>query len=254
MYRLILIVPICLMLMLSACATTERVPQRIVTIRNVVFDYIPPAGAEPGAAEMIIILVNPQYAASFEDARSEPFVSFAKSMGNDFEETLTTRGYKVMGPYRSYDELVYSVKEEGDVILDVEIDLTIKLDEVTAERDYSWNAIITGEKRLFLNGAVSIFGKLNMKAIEPLSSEKIWVKSIPINPVSFGIKTTTPLTEVELKRDPFPLSDPGVYNPLSLKLEVIYKEAMSKAYIYLEPKELQQLKPQIQKIKDRVRH
>ena len=96
MYRLILVVPICLMLLLTACATTERVPQRIVTIRNVVFDYIPPAGAEPGAAEMIIILVNPQYAASFEDARSEPFVSFAKSMGNDFEETLTTRGYKVM--------------------------------------------------------------------------------------------------------------------------------------------------------------
>src|SRR3990172_3807104 len=74
------------------------------------FDFSPSSPVAPGSAGIKIALIDPVYSGNFTYSSLSPFKEFRKSMGNDFEEILTARGYILKGPFEAYDLMTYSDK------------------------------------------------------------------------------------------------------------------------------------------------
>lgn len=221
------------------------------------FDYSPTSTSPAGSAGMKIILVNPSYADGFAQSGVQPYATFAESMGSDFEEVLIALGYTVFGPYKSYDEVVFSEKEVADLILLADIDLT-QTSTLQQQQKLSLGSILiaTGAPRdaqFDVSGQMAISGKLTLKAQEPQSSESMWTKSLEIAPQSFDVSSTSAWTASDIASGNF-LADPGVFNPTYDALSATYADVLRKSNTYLDPRELRQLRPQIERIKNRIRY
>ncbi len=242
---------------LAGCSTSPSGPTEVLNIPSFHFD--PEVVAPAGSAKLNIILVNPKYASTFKYSGAEPYRSFARSMGDDFEELLIARGYIVQGPYDSYDEIVFSVKENADLIIESDIDITANISGLKLRHAPKFNLLEImvapdGEAPLYYNisGAIGLSGKVSIKAYEPMTQEKMWVKSVPIEGVRVPVASTIAWRNDYISKGAY-YSDPGIHNPTLEALRGVYDNALSKAYIYLDPRELQMLKPEIKRIKDKVR-
>jgi hypothetical protein len=145
------------------------------------------------------------------------------------------------GPYQALDEMVFEDKKRTDLLLQIEIN-----PEFTAV-DGTWTkGLLLGGYSY--SGTVSLVGKINLSGVEPLTNEKIWVKSVLIPKIeNISIKTsnkyTEPLSGLEI------LGDPGVYNAIGKALEEQYSGILSKCEAHLNPDEFATLKGQIKELK-----
>ena len=244
----------------SGCATSPvaTAPQEQLEVAS--FNYDPPVTNPAGSAGMNIILVSPKYAQNFKYSGTEPYQSFARNMAADFEEVLTSRGYTVQGPYASYDEIVFSVKEKADLILATDIDIVQNDAGLTKrqERDFMSALIIStaGAQPVpfyKISGSIGLSGKVTFKAYEPQTKEKMWVKSVNIDTIQVPVSSNKAWRYDAVQTGGF-YNDPGIHNPTLKALRKVYVNALEQAYTYLEPKELQQLRPQILRIKEGVRY
>ncbi|MHA7838004.1 MAG: hypothetical protein ACX98W_11150 [bacterium] len=254
-------------LLIGACTfappTQTQTPPE--TLKPASFDYSPPSTADAGSAGMTIILVNPSYAEDFAASGVEPYQTFGKRLADDFEEILAARGFTVYGPYRTYDEIVYSEKETADLVMLVDIEMeqsnSFKKSEKTdlaslilaAASSQSSRSRQQPIKRYVLSGKMGLTGRFTMKAREPQSGEQMWVKSLEIEPKQYAVQSTRPWTDEAINGRQF-YQDPGIFNPTVDSLQVVYQDAMGKAFTYLEARELQALRPQIERIKQRIRY
>lgn len=213
------------------------------------FDYSPSETRSPGAAGMTIILVNPNFADGFAQSGVEPFVSFADSMANDFQEILVSLGYTVLGPYRSLDEIVYSQKESAHLVLFTDIDLK-QTSDMAKSQAYGIDIILgsPGSPKFNLDGQMTVAGKLTLKAQEPKTSESLWLKSLEITATAYQAKSTQSWTEAQMRSGEY-YGDPGIFNPTFDALTETYRDAMRKSNTYLDPREFQALLPEIRKLK-----
>ena len=113
-----------------------------------------------------------------------------------------------------------------------------------------WWESLLGTNSYSYSGKASLVGKITLTGLEPLTNEKIWVKSVSIpNIENIPIATTTrysrPLSELEI------LEDPGVYNAIGNALQTQYKGIMEKVTIHFNTEEFNSLKPQIKELKSR---
>lgn len=242
----------------SGCATSPAGTSPQVPLDVASFNYDPPETKAPGSAGMNIILVSPQFAQTFRYSGREPYQSFGESMAADFEEILTARGYTVQGPYDSYDSIVFSVKERGDLILEINIDIKQNDSGLTKtqESDFMSALILstagaTPTPYYKVKGTIGLSGRLTFKASEPQTREKMWVKNIDIKPQLVSVSSNKAWNYSAMQTGGF-YDDPGIHNPILVSLREIYHDALTQAYTYLEPQELQTLRPQIQRIKQRV--
>ncbi|WP_139367075.1 hypothetical protein [Sediminibacterium ginsengisoli] len=165
------------------------------------------------------------------------------------EELLIDKGFRVKGPYDSFDDMVFDDRKDADIAIDVEI-----VPQFTA-RDGSWHSY-TNKFSLqapvtyyYYEGTVSLIGKINLIGYEPLSKEKIWVKSVPI-PAITNINITTAnkkFTSTTVGNEFY--NDPNVYNALGSALNEQYKEIFKKIDVLLDAREFEILKPQIKELK-----
>ncbi|MEL7022280.1 MAG: hypothetical protein AAGL69_00960 [Pseudomonadota bacterium] len=237
------------------CALPEQAPKE--PLKPASFDYVPPATASAGNAGMKIILVNPSYASDFEGSGVEPYVSFGSSMANDFEEVLSARGYTVYGPYETYDEIVYSEKEIADLVLLIDIDMD-QSHSMERRQQATLAGLLGGANNpnstvYKLDGSMRITGKLTMKAREPQSGEQMWVKSVEIPPKQYNVTSQDAWSATAIASNQH-YNDAGIFNPTVDTLQGVYNDSLAKAYTYLDPRELQQLRPQIDRIKKRIRY
>jgi hypothetical protein len=183
------------------------------------------------------------------NGRSDLFANFSQFTGNDIEELLIDKGFRVKGPYDSFDDMVFEDRKDADIAIDVEI-----VPQFTA-RDGSWHSYTNKfsfqapTTYYYYDGTVSLIGKINITGYEPLSKEKIWVKSVPIPPIT-NINITTSskkLSAANLSNDFY--NDPAVYNALGKALLEQYAATFRKIDVQLDPREFETLKTQIKELK-----
>ena len=232
---------------INGSGTTKAV--QVEALYSPRFDFTPPEQAAQ-KTDLTLAMVNPAFAENFKLASISPFSDFSSSMANDFEEMLIARGYNLRGPFSSRDDMVFQDKQNSELIFDVSIDLTFE-DRLNSKPQYSAynNAFLYNS----VTGEVVIGGKLNMTLSEPFSAEKIWKKSVLIEPRTINCQgvykygSNPSLAEALSK-------DPGIRNPIAKFLQEEYKRCLQLAWGHLDPMELTPLKQQVKAIREKVNY
>lgn len=217
-------------------------------MRTPVYKWTPPS-EEKAPTKFTMAIVNPFYA-NDELMLHEPFQTFSKSLAADIEEAMTARGYSIRGPFKSRDEMVYNDKEVCDLAITIEI--VPEFRRVQGKfSEYIFSKCADGSRPLKLNKAVvSISGKINLTAMEPLSGEKLWVKSVEI-----PLKQTDPVnSERALCSDqqilPYIFADSYIHNAVVKLLENGYEDIIDKVWNHMHPSEFERLKSTIRDLKE----
>ena len=233
---------------LLSCSTAKP----LVSKQTFTYDYKSTNTAKPGSAGVLVTLIKPYYATAFAQSYGDAdvFANFQKFMGDDIQELLIDKGYRIKSTYPTFDNMTYDEKKDVDVALEIEI-----VPSFTAAQG-GWKAVrhipFTGSVYYTYqyNGTVSLIGKINLYGLEPLSHEKIWIKSVPIPSITnIQINTSSELTQNVVNIN-F-LNDPNVYNALGSSLQHQYQLILSQIDTYLDPREFQDLKDQIKELKSK---
>jgi len=240
-------------LILSGCgaakqSTTQPTVQRIPAR----FDYSPPSRTQVASTGISIAIVRPSYVGKDPEYYIAPFNEMATSMGNDFEELLTAKGFTVRGPFGSRDEMVYNDKINSSFIMEIGIDINPQYNRKhTTSTKTNWGSIVnksvaptTTSYHVF--GEITLAGNLVINAKSAQYGELIWKKSIALTPASFtytGSLTwdAPPSMADELKQDN------KVYNTLSQELEKFYSQALNLAWQQLDATEMKTVSEQAKK-------
>lgn len=235
-------------LVFHSCSASKPV----ATKQTFTYDYKSSNTAKPGSANVLVTLIRPYYAMNFAQAYGDAdvFANFQKFIGDDIQELLIDKGYRIKATYPTFDNMTYDEKKEVDVALEIEI-----VPSFTAAQG-GWRAVkhIPFYGSIYYTyqytGTVSLIGKINLYGLEPLSHEKIWIKSVPIPSITnIKINTSTSLTQ-NIVNIEF-LNDPNVYNALGNALQNEYQLILSQIDTYLDPREFQDLKDQIKELKSK---
>ncbi|MEW6196870.1 MAG: hypothetical protein AB1521_17110 [Bacteroidota bacterium] len=215
------------------------------------FEFSPPSPQAPGSAGIKIGLIDPVYSGNFLFSNRAPFQQFRKSMGGDFEEILTSRGYILKGPYEAYDLMTYSDKNECELGLDIEIDLNIK------ETSGGWDHVpltnygygITSGGYSKYNGTLNLSGKITISIIETFTRQKLIVKSVPVPQEDITVEAEA---EYKYGSTGVPIDDPGVHNPIANSLSSFYKTTMQRGWDMLAKEELEHVRQQVPEIREKA--
>jgi hypothetical protein len=211
------------------CGGTKSISKTNKSAMN--FDYNPPTEGVTKSNEIKFALVNPRFLGNSEEVaqfRKDPFKTFIKNMGQDFSEMLAARGYQTIGPFSSYDEMVYQEKKSSDLVLIPEVSLNFT--SVPSKATYNY---MLKQNVYQLDGNVTMEGKITMHFCEPFTKTKVWSKSVPIEPVTFYIKSEQKYSEPIVNFD-----DNGVWNALTEQLSPMYQKCLKTCWNHLEPTEL----------------
>jgi len=214
------------------------------------FDFSPPSPVAPGSAGVKIALLDPIYAGNFIYSSKSPFSHFRESMGKDFEEILTARGYILKGPYEAYDLMTYSDKNECELGLEVEINLNI------LQTSGGWKGYppttgafgITSGNYSTYSGTLNLSGKITISIIETFTRQKLIVKSVPVPQENIIVKAEE---KYDYGESGIPLEDPGVHNPIANSLSNLYKTTMKRGWDILAKEELVHVQTQVPEIREK---
>lgn len=225
------------------CGSSVPAVQQKRVVKN--YDWKPLSTSTAKSAGVTLLLVNPSYGEKFKDEKEPIFKKFKTNMGVDFEELLVARGYSIRGPFNSYDEVVFRDKQDADLLMEVEIDFNYEAGQGVFKKSRNLTAAVFGKTQYdyYLSGNLFIGGKINITLKEPSTSEKLWVKSIPLEDKTVYLNTSKYKTKSAV------FSDPGYLNPMQEVLNEYYQSSMNLAWKYLELAELRELKSQVKAIR-----
>ncbi|TAL59872.1 MAG: hypothetical protein EPN85_08535 [Bacteroidetes bacterium] len=229
-------------LLYFGCATKKATTALVIPD----FDFSPPSPVAPGSAGIKIALFDPIYPGNFMYSNKSPFKHFRSSMGKDFEEVLTARGFTVKGPYEAYDLMTYSDKTECELGLFVDIELNI--DKTSGGwRYHPSGAYGTGNFSKY-EGTLTLSGKITLYISETFTRQKLIVKSLPIPQTELAVKAEAKYQGPQADNT-VPLDDPGVHNPISNALKEFYQSTMKRAWDLLVKDDLIRVKDQVPQIR-----
>jgi hypothetical protein len=217
------------------------------TKQTYTFDYATTETVKPGSNGFVVGLVKPFYATAFISGNTELFKNFKKAIGDDVEELVIAKGFSLKGPYETRDEMIFEDKKRTDMLIQVEV--APAFTAVEGQWKSNWIPIVNVYSYTY-SGKASLVGKITLTGIEPLTNEKIWVKSVSIPnieniPIATSNKYDRPLDEIAI------LNDPGVYNALGRALQQQYKGIMEKINAHFNAEEFKSLKAQINELKSK---
>ncbi len=223
----------------STSSVTQRIPAK--------FDYSPPSREQVGSANLTIALIKPRFVdknGTQPQYLTPPFNDMAISMGNDFEELLSAKGFTMRGPFGSRDEMVYNDKLNSSFALEINIDLNSS--QYNRKYKYSPGMGVIISAGYKMSGDVILGGDLIITASSPQYGEKIWKKNITLEKLIFSYEGSLkwgnePSLEDELKRDNV------VYNAFAKELEKYYQTAMKLAWQQIEVAEMKNVSEQAKK-------
>lgn len=230
-------------LLFWASATQQKITTPLVIPD---FDFSPPSSAEPGSAGLKIALFDPIYPGNFAYSNKSPFKQFRSSMGKDFEEILTARGYIVKGPYEAYDLMTYSDKTECELGLFADIELNI--DKTSGGWRYTPPGPYGTGNFSRYEGTLTLSGKITLYVSETFTKQKLIVKSLPIPQSDLAVKAEGKYQGFQ-QESTIPLDDPGVHNPIANALKDFYQSTMKRAWDLLPKEDLIRVKNQVPQIR-----
>ncbi|MEO7982659.1 MAG: hypothetical protein ABI688_01130 [Bacteroidota bacterium] len=200
----------------------------------------------------MIAFVKPTYIGQNPEYYVPPFNEMAVSMGNDFEELLTAKGFTVRGPFGSRDEMLYNDKVNSSFVLEIGIDISPQYNrKYTTSNKTNWGGLLNPNAPLTtatqrMNGEVTLRGNLVINVKSSQYEELIWKKNIALESASFTYTgslawTGIPTMAEELNKDN------QVYNILSSELQKFYMRALNLAWQQLDPAEMKTVAEQAKK-------
>jgi neuraminyllactose-binding hemagglutinin len=226
------------LMLLTSCMTTG------VQRYSPNFDYSPPRDTRPAATNVTFAVVD----ASYPDL-IPIFQQFGQNMSQDFFEILTARGFTIRGPFRTYDDVTFTDKKGSDLLLIP--DLQISGDGSGIKWEPSLGAALFGKTGYTGEGNLVIKGRVNLVVAESMSKEKMWTKSVEIQPVTVPIEETRMYASPSISVRDLITNEDAIYNSVAQALETQYKTILENAYRYLDPDEMQLVKKQSQEIRTR---
>lgn len=235
-------------------APAAPVAQRIAPT----FDYTPAANADPMSARVTFAVVGSRF-----ETPVPLFEHFSSNMGRDFAEILTARGYTIRGPFDSYDDMTFPDKEGSNLILQAEVDFTPDISSLTAVAIISGldfiNAVLptpgaSSSNQYNVTGSVRVQGRVTLVVAESLTNEKMWTKSVDIEPIDVALAGTQVFDAVPSDLAEVLKHEDQLYTDLGRALATQYVEIMEKTYAYLDPREMAIVDRQADTLRERKRY
>ena len=244
----------------TAGPTTQRIAPT--------FDYTPAANAEPMSANITFAVVGSTFRVGSRAERYETpvplFERFSSSMAHDFAEILTARGFTIRGPFATYDEMTFPDKENSNLVLSATVNLTpdisgletVELTTLAGVVDAVLGARRTTSdgKYYKTKGTMRLEGRVTLVVAESLTNEKMWTKSVDIEPVNVTLNgehifpaRTIHLAEVLEHEN-------QLYTDLGRALASRYVEIMERTHAYLDPREMALIDRQADSLRERKRY
>jgi hypothetical protein len=258
MRRVLLTCTALLALPVTGCvppAATPTPPPRALNL-----SYTPPNAAQPSSAGVTLALVQPEWS---QEDKTGNIEALPVAMKNDFMELLTARGYTTRGPFDSYQAMVYPDKNGSDLVLTPQLQLRWEFADVkpvvAGGRLGALVANAAAGMPFVLTGTTTIRGRVNLVLTESVTNERMWSKSIAVEPVTVQWTGTTQHTMA--RGATFNQSsaavweavhnDPGFKAQVYPKLEAMYQAVLQKGWDYLDPREVAQVKAQASQVRKR---
>ncbi len=153
----------------------------------------------------------------------------AAAMQTDIEKIIIARGYTTAGTFSSIDEMTYSQKERAAFVLRPIINLDL---------------IVQG-----VQGTMS--GNITLELMEPMSKEKIWIKRLNLEPIMGPISYE--LVHIQTRSAP-QLVQMISENSVKMLLNDFYMPSMEKIWNHFDPREINNLKPDSDKLKGKTQY
>lgn len=207
------------------------------------FEYAPQFQVSAGSTKMTIALVRPNFIAHNSEYLVSPFPEMATSMGNDFEELLTSKGFTIRGPYNSRDEMVYNDKVNSNFALEVQIDLnpnySVELTSHSKVRLLNILLVTPPFQDIYYStkGTITFGGNLILTASSCQYGEKIWKKNIALEQITFTYEGSKLYLSAPSMANQL-ITDNSVYNTISRNLEIFYSNALELAWKQIDPEEM----------------
>jgi hypothetical protein len=236
-------------LIFIGCGTTKQV---VPLKYNPKFGYTPEQRKQISENSLTIAIINPVFSNGKDNSLVDPYTGFVNNMADDIEETLNASGFKIKGPYKTRDEMVYTDKLNSDFAIEIEVEI------LSEKGDFGKRSLSFGDALLYKNayrlaGTFYHKGRIIITATDPIDGEKFWKKTIDLDrkPIlTDGVeKFTGPVSGLT---DEILMRDVGIYNPIAKVLESYYAEAMSSLSRQIDPREMEQVSIQIKAKRKRV--
>jgi hypothetical protein len=239
-----------------ASATQKTATTLETQLKTVNFNYDPKTTVTAGSAGIGMVLVSPAFEQKvFRYFNERPFTDFKKSLENDLQEMITSRGFTFRGPFNGYDEITYIDKKATDIVIEVEIIPSLQfLSNSPWKSESHYNFRPYGASYYTYTYSYeskwSLSGKIKITFSEILSHEKINIRNIEINEVVFDVKSEKKYSD----NNYIPLRDAGIFNPLVTALEEIYSSSLAKTWNFFDPEEIKSWMPQIKELREKKRY
>jgi hypothetical protein len=227
-------------LLLNGCSSPKDLSQSVQKV-SPKFDYGAPSNLGIGSANMSIAIVKPVFITDKPEYLVSPFPEMATSMGNDFEELLSAKGFTMKGPFSSRDQMVYTEKLNTSFIIEIQIDFNYQINQsYISHTEFGFLNILFLEGPSFkysTKGTLTFNGNLVLTAISPQYGEKIWKKNLALESNTFtytGAKLwrLTPNIADQLREDNV------FYNQFSSELDKFYTNALNTVWQQIDINEM----------------
>jgi hypothetical protein len=229
-----------------ACApseTTRNISRPVSSWNdNFIYAYDPPQNSGVNSVKVTLAVVNPYYP---EQSINKDFKKvakgLAKSFATDLDKIIVARGMTVTGSFDSLDMMTYPDKKNSDLSLTPEFLIEVQTRDLTRWTMKQGSA----EKEV----EVKLYGAVILVLREPLSSEKIWIKKIPVDELVERATIIAQAVPVYITSTVIPdsyqignVEFDGSQDAVANMLKKIYPSMMDTVWRYLEPEELVMLK------------
>jgi len=251
-------VSLTLALTVGACASTSTtVPLKAPSSapRTARFDYTPSACAAPASLKLTLAIVAPawQQPTSADGANlntslgnrtgvNDVQTRFKTALRDDFLELVTCRGAVTRGPFPNFDAMMFPDRDASDLLLEPIIESTIGLIEATrvarckgflGKAGCSIDAVSGSTPTSYsITGTIQLGGRIMLTLREPLTSTRMWTKSIEMPAERVRFTGETVFSAVS-GTTPDLWADRGVQTVLAPALEEAYAAVLKAADGYL---------------------
>lgn len=175
-----------------ACAETKPVPVSSWG-GNFTFNYEPSTKKAVGSVPLNIAIVSPSLTELTKLTNEQEAVlhGLAKSMMIDLDKILISKGMTATGPFESLDLMTYPDKKNAELSLTPEIVVNVQIRDIGA-----W---INHYEYFKKSAEVNVTTTIILIIREPLSTEKLWIKKIPLQPKTQKIELYASVEDLGIK-------------------------------------------------------
>ena len=239
--------------------------------QNYAFNFETPPPAPPKSVDAAIIVVETEYwKTNVFDEESYRTIGerLAQSMGVDLQKIVISKGMTALGPYETYDEVVYGDKKNASLMLAPKLEMQITVNYFGPATQISGvNQARQYENRMSRDFEMKVGGYLTLVMMEPLSREKMWIKKLEIAPVILrgveqweAVPEHTPtygfFGEVTGQKITGWNQGAMVYDDkpevLADIVSSFYQTVLGKCWTFIDPQEILDLKATAQEIRDKA--